>query len=286
LTSRTGSAYIHLTGLTFSEEIMRITVIIALLTIAAAAGSCAQDPDSLTIGQRFHRETGFDQSGYVGENIGWGRSVPLYKTYPEATRIKLPKPDFSGMPLEEAISRRRSVRSFADKAMPMNVLAQLLLSADGITGAASGYQFRSAPSGGALYPIDIYVIAADVADLTDGLYHFQVADNSLELVREGDFSKELHEAANKQHSVGSSPVAFVMTARFDRSTKKYADRGYRYTYIEAGAICENVYLQATSLGLGTVAVGAFNDEWLNDLLEIDGLSEAALLIMPIGYPSR
>jgi len=84
--------------------------------------------------------------------------------------------------------------------------------------------------------------------------------------------------------VGASPVTIILTARFDRTTRKYADRGYRYAYIEVGAICENIYLQAQSLDLGTAAVGAFNDASLNDFLDIDGRSEAAILIMPVGVP--
>jgi SagB-type dehydrogenase family enzyme len=85
--------------------------------------------------------------------------------------------------------------------------------------------------------------------------------------------------------VESCPATLIITARFDRTTWKYADRGYRYVYIEAGAVCQNVYLQAGSLGVGTCAVGAFNDDALSALLEIDGISEAPLLVMPLGIPA-
>ena len=238
----------------------------------------------MSIGQKFHHETSFGDKGYKGKDIGWGGQVPLYKEYESASKVKLPSPDFEGLSVEEAVRKRRSERHFADKAMSLEQLAQVLLSAGGITYSSNGWDFRAAPSGGALYPIEIYVIALNVDTLSDGLYHFQVSDNSLELIKEGDFGRQIHRAANEQEAVGSSPVTLILTARFDRSTVKYGDRGYRYIYIEVGAICENIYLEATSLGLGTVAVGAFHDDGLNRLLEIDGADEAALLVMPLGIP--
>ncbi|MBN1212024.1 MAG: SagB/ThcOx family dehydrogenase [candidate division Zixibacteria bacterium] len=243
----------------------------------------ADSGDSLSIGPRFHRETGYDEYGAVGKNISFGENKPLYKEYPGAKKTKLPQPSFAGPSLEQVIRARKSVRTFSDRTVGFEHLAQLLLSADGLTHQLSQYDLRAAPSGGALYPIEIYVIITNVEGLDMGLYHFRVADSSLELVKAGHFNKEIHEAANEQSAVGNSPLTVILTSRFERSTRKYADRGYRYIYMEAGAICENIYLQVTSLGMGTVAVGAFNDRWLNELLEIDGAEEAALLIMPVGF---
>jgi len=239
--------------------------------------------DSLSVGQRFHRETSFDESGFVGKNISWGKRIPLYKKYPDAQKTKLPAPSFTGQPVERVIGQRKSTRSFSDKPITLAELSQLLLSANGLTHTSGSFEMRAAPSGGALYPVELYVIVHNVESLDNGLYHFQVADSSLELIKAGDFSRKIHEAANNQNAVGKSPLTVVLTARFARSTVKYADRGYRYIYIETGAICENIYLQATSLDMGTVAVGAFNDGLLNELLELDGLAEAALLIMPVGH---
>ena len=209
--------------------------------------------------------------------------MPLYKEYPGAKKIKLPRPSFAGAPVETVIRERKSVRSFSDRTVSLEHLAQLLLSADGLTHNLGSYALRAAPSGGALYPVELYVIVTNIEQLDMGLYHLQVADSSRELVKAGHFNRQIHRAANEQSAVGSSPLTVILTSRFDRSTRKYADRGYRYIYMEAGAICENVYLQAGSLGMGTVAVGAFNDRWLNELLEIDGVKEAALLIMPTGF---
>jgi len=259
-------------------------MMIALLGMALMTPVKAEGDENMSIGQRFHYETSFGDKGYKGKDISWGKRVPLYKTYREALKVKLPSPVFEGMSVEKAIRERRSERSFTNRSMSLEQLAQILFSAYGITSSSSGYDFRAAPSGGALYPIEVYVIANNVESLANGFYHFQISDSSLELIKEGDFSKNIHRAANRQDAVGSSPITLVFTARFDRMTAKYADRGYRYIYIEVGAICENVYLQAVSLGLGTVAVGAFNDDAVNELLEIDGLSEATLLLMPVGFP--
>jgi len=246
----------------------------------------AEEPQPLSIGQLFHYETSYGDQGFKGKNINRGKTVPLYKEYENARKVILPTPSFAGLSVEKAIQKRASVRSFSEKALNLEQLAQILLSTNGITQQRGGIARRAIPSGGALYALDVYIIADNVESLTDGLYHFQVSDTSLELIEEGDLSDAICNAANQQRAVGLSPLTVILTARFDRMTKKYADRGYRYVYIEAGAACENIYLQATSLGMGTVAVGAFNDDAANKLLGIDGLNEATLLIMPIGFPAK
>jgi SagB-type dehydrogenase family enzyme len=239
--------------------------------------------DSASIGARFHYETGFGKDGPKGKAVH-GADIPLYKIYDGVPKYKLPPSENSGLTVEKAIQDRHSVRSFTSKSPTLKQISRLLLSADGLTHAYGTYAMRSAPSGGALYPIDIYLVTTAIDSLPDGLYHFQVSDSTLELVKPGSHRDQLYEAASGQDCIRNAPLSVIMTARFARATKKYADRGYRYTYMESGAICENIYLQAASLGLGTVAVGAFIDDAVNALLKIDGSSEAALLIMPIGYP--
>lgn len=259
--------------------VMRCFLVVFLL--ASCAGAQGK---TMSIGQRFHYESSFGDEGAKAENPGWGKSVPLYKEYPGVEKVKLPVPVRTDASLEKVVEERQSVRSFSERALTLLDVSRLLLTADGITHSRGDWQMRSAPSGGALYPIEIYLIVARVESLKPGLYHFQVSDSSLELVAEGDFSEPIHVASNSQGAVGNSPITIVMTARFDRSTAKYADRGYRYTYMEAGSICQNIYLQATALKMGTVAAGAFNDDALNRLLNVDGRDEAGLLIMPVGYP--
>jgi SagB-type dehydrogenase family enzyme len=136
-----------------------------------------------------------------------------------------------------------------------------------------------------MFPLDLYLLAHHVDSLAPGLYHFQVLDSTLELIKPGDFSEEVHEASNGQQTVGSSPATLIITATYGRITPRYGDRGHQYTHMEVGAVCENVYLQATSLGLGTCAVGAFDDDAIVRLLELGRRREVPMLVMPIGVPS-
>lgn len=253
---------------------------------ASFAGEDSMVTDSLSIGPRFHRETCYDEQGMVGENISYGRSLPLYKKYSKAEKIALPAPVPISRPLGESIEKRESIRNLSGKSINMKELSAILLAGDGITHQSDGHAMRAAPSGGALYPIETYLFAGRVDSITRGLYHFQVADSSLELINKGDFEKKLYNACLDQETILGAPITIVLTTRFARSTRKYADRGYRYIYMEAGAICQNIYLAATALGMGTVAVGAFEDGEVNRILEVDGMEESALLVMPIGYPKK
>ncbi|NMC44366.1 MAG: SagB/ThcOx family dehydrogenase [candidate division Zixibacteria bacterium] len=259
---------------------------ITTASAAALATLAFGQSDSLSIGPRFHRETGLTESGFAGTHIAYGREVPLYKGYPGHQATPLPAPAPLNMPLGETIASRRSIRSFSAKPLEAGDLSAILAAADGLTHRLGAYDLRSAPSGGGLFPIELYLVATSVDSLAAGMYHFRLADSSLVLVSEGDFGGRLAAAALDQEGVKNAPANIVLTARFDRSTRKYADRGYRYTYMEAGAICQNIYLAATALHLGTVAVGAYFDQEVNDLLGIDGGTEASLLIMPVGYPAE
>lgn len=258
-----------------------IILIVCLCSLFCFAILTAQQQQS--IGQQFHQKTSFSDKGFKGQ-LFFGDKGPLYKKYDNGNKYKFNSATSLNILLQEVIEKRKSIRNFGNDPLTFNQLSALLLAADGITHSSNGHKMRSAPSGGALYPIEIYVIIENVKDIKKGLYHFQVFDSSLSLIKEGDFNQTIHIASNNQNSVGKSPVTLILTSRFNQSTSKYADRGYRYCYIEAGAISQNVYLSVTALKLGTVVVGAFNDDYLNSFLGIDGIREAALLIMPIGYP--
>ena len=264
----------------------KIVCAVGLMTAILSIGDAQADKSEgkMSIGQRFHHETSFGDRGYKGDGSYRGRNLPLYKVYDGALTVSLPPPKPGSRSVEEAIAQRRSTRRFADRPISLEELSQLLLAAAGITYDRKGLFLRAAPSGGALYPCEIYVVAQTIDSLKAGLYHYQVSDSTLELVEETDLGRQLHLVSHRQDAVGSSPATLILTARFERSTRKYGDRGFRYTYIEAGAIAENICLQTTSLGLGTVCIGAFNDDALNKLLGIDGDEETALLIMPVGIP--
>jgi len=237
----------------------------------------------LSPGERFHHETSLTWRGVIGDVFrSKPKKPPQYKNYPDAKIIKLPKPAYRGIPLEEAIGKRRSFRNYSSKPLTMSQLSQLLFSAQGITGKLYDLPLRTAPSAGALYPIEVYVIANDVEGLPCGIYHYAVLNHSLELVKSGDFSKEITAGGLEQEMLGDADVTFVLSAIFDRVRHKYGERGFRYAYIEAGHISQNIYLQAVSLGLGSVSVGAFLDEKINELIGVDGQTEAVLYLHAVG----
>jgi len=210
------------------------------------------------------------------------KKPPQYKSYPDSEKVALPKPGHRGITLEEAVSKRRSVRNYSQKAVSMAQLSQLLFAAQGVTGKTYGHPLRAAPSAGALYPFEIYAVVNNVEDLAQGIYHYSVLDHSLEPVKAGDFSSQITSAGLKQEMLGDSGVTFILSAIFDRIRFKYGQRGLRYIYMEAGHISQNIYLQAVSLGLGSVSVGAFLDEQVNKLIDVDGRTEAAIYLHAVG----
>ena len=237
---------------------------------------------SSSVGQLFHQKTKHTLLNVLGSVLKWESQPPLYKKYPKAKKFKLPKPVYEGLSLEEALRARRSIRGYSDKLASLNVLSQLLFAAQGITGQDGDLMLRTAPSAGALYPIEIYIVVNNVAGLERGIYHYAVTDHSLELVQKGDFRKKITGCALDQEMAGESDVTFILTAIFRRVTWKYEERGYRYAYIEAGHIGQNIALQSASLGLGAVGIGAFYDDDINQLIGIDGKSEATLYLYAVG----
>jgi SagB-type dehydrogenase family enzyme len=211
----------------------------------------------------------------------WGERPPRYKIYPDAERIVLPDPrGFRGLSVEEALEMRRSVRDYAGQALSLEMLSRLLWAAQGIT--QERLEFRAAPSAGALYPIETYPIVHSVSDLESGIYHYAVREHALDRLQEGDFRGHVTLAGLYQGFLGQANVCFVLSAVFQRARWKYHERAYRYVLLEAGHIAQNLYLEATSMGLGACAVGAFFDGKLNDLLGLDGVDEAALYIISVG----
>jgi SagB-type dehydrogenase family enzyme len=249
---------------------------VAELTDEAAAKYLKGD-----IGQLYHQWSKPGYSLALGAIFNWGRQPERYKTYPNAERITLPNPhDYQGVNLEEAIETRRSIRDYAAVPLSLEELSRLLHAAQGITDQRQG--FRAAPSAGALYPIEIYAVVHDVSGLEPGIYHYAVADHALERLRVGNLRAEIMVAGIGQEMLGQAGVCFVLSAVFQRTRWKYRERTYRYVLLEAGHIGQNLYLAATSMGLGACAAGAFLDDELNDLLDVDGQEEAALYLISMG----
>jgi len=195
----------------------------------------------------------------------------------EIKMIKLPEPrKDSNFSLERAINERRSIRIYKDAPLTLKEVSQLLWAAQGKV--ASGK--RAAPSAGATYPMEIYLIAGNVEDLSPGLYKYILDDHSLFLVKEGDLRKAVSERALRQDMILKAPITIVISAVFERTRARYGARAERYVYMEAGHIGQNIYLQATALGLGTVAVGAFIDDEVKRVL---GIKEEPLYLFPVGW---
>jgi SagB-type dehydrogenase family enzyme len=193
--------------------------------------------------------------------------------------IKLPAPDLTGsIPLEKAIAERRSIRQFTDDPLSLEIVSQMMWACQGIT--IEGMK-RTAPSAGATYPLEIYLVANHVEGLKPGLYHYLVYQHELAEIRSQDLSKQLVETAVGQNMIQKAAFNIVIAVDYKRTTVRYGKRGERYVHIEVGHAGQNIYLQAVTLGLGTVAVGAFDDAQVREQL---GIEEEVLYIMPVGKP--
>ena len=191
--------------------------------------------------------------------------------------MTLPSAKTTGqMSLEEAIQKRKSVRKYSPKELTVEQVAQILWAANGANPRTKNFIARNVPSAGGVFPMTVYLLDKN------GVYRYQPLNHSLALVKEGDKRKELTEAAFGQGFIKQVPVNLVITADVAKCAQRYGERAQRYTDIEAGHIGQNVSLQAVSLGLGTVMVGAFNDEAVKDVLAIPA-NESPLYIIPVGY---
>jgi SagB-type dehydrogenase family enzyme len=199
---------------------------------------------------------------------------------PMNEKIKLPEPKYdNNTSVEQALLERRSVREYKDEPLTLNEVSQLLWAAQGITNSRRG--FRAAPSAGALYPLDVYIVIGDVEGVTNGVYKYKPHQHELVKVRNGNVRNELTIAAHGQTCVGESAIVIVFSAVYERTTQKYGNRGIRYVHMEAGHAAQNVFLQAVSLDLGMVVVGAFKDEEVRKILNMSD-NEQPLYILPVG----
>lgn len=205
-----------------------------------------------------------------------GRAVPA------AQGVSLPLPPTAGsMSLEEALAHRRSACEFALGALTLDEISRLVWAAQGVT-APEG---RTAPSPGATYPLEVYVVAGNVGDLAAGVYCYRPVPHRLELVTDGDIRVPLADAAVGQTWISRAAMVVVIVAVFERTTAHYGKRGERYVYVEAGHAAQNLLLQATALGLGARPVGAFNELGISHLLRLPG-GEVPLYLVPVGRVPR
>jgi SagB-type dehydrogenase family enzyme len=240
-------------------------------------------------GERFQEETKYTPDRMGGHYLDWGNMPERYKNYPESTpKIKLPDVRFDkDANLWEAVLNRRSVRNYApDLSLPLEILSTLLWATQGITADAGDFQLRSAPSAGGLYPIETYLSTRAVDGLERGIYHFRPNAFDLEFIKSGDFSQPLAQAALGQGMVAAAQVTFIWTAIVERSKWKYQQRAYRYIYLDAGHIAQNLYLAGTAEGLGICGIGALFDDAVNALIGVDGTEETVLYMASAGWPAK
>ena len=193
--------------------------------------------------------------------------------------IKLPPPAYSSKTsIEEALLKRRSVREYKNEPMEIKDIAQLLWAAQGIT-SEEGH--RTSPSAGALYPLEIYLVSGNINNLPAGVYHYTPLDHSLTLIEAGDKRKLLAASALMQGSINRSAGVIVISGVYARTTIKYFERGKKYVHMEAGHCSQNIYLQAVSLDIGTVVMGAFTDTLVKKVLKLPREAEP-LYLMPVG----
>ena len=220
---------------------------------------------------------------WFGLSLGFFLAMGLLEVRTGDASISLPKPSFDGkVSVEKAIKGRRTVRDFRVKSLSLNHLSQLVWAGQGITDSLENK--RTAPSGGALYPLDIYIlIGENGAEKTKGgVYRYLPKEHSLLPIAKGDRRKEIALASLSQMWMAQAPIIFIITAEYRRITGKYGERGIRYALIEVGHVGQNLFLQAEALGLGAGIVGAFNDTEVSNIAGLPPKHEP-LLIMPVGY---
>jgi len=196
-----------------------------------------------------------------------------------STVFILPEPVYDGnLSIEAALYHRRSIRQYSVEPLSLHQISQLLWSAQGITDPKG---LRTAPSAGALYPLEFYIVNGNIQGLDQGIYRYEPDGHRLVRISDGDKRAGLAAAALQQGCVKEAAVDIVITAVYNRTTQKYGERGIRYIHIEAGHAAQNICLQAVALELGTVTIGAFHDSQVSDLLELSQ-GEHPLYIMPVG----
>jgi len=204
-------------------------------------------------------------------------------TYKQALKmnnsIRLPQPRYDGkVSIEQALLKRRSVRSYQSGPLAVSEISQLLWSAQGLTGSS---RYRTAPSAGSLYPLEVYLAAGSVMDVDSGIYKYDPHSHEIVLTITGDKRPELCRAGLSQGSIRSAPAVMIFCAVFERVTGRYGKRGIQYVYMEAGHAIQNASLQAVALGLGSVVIGAFNDHEVKQILKLES-DEEPLLLLPVG----
>lgn len=209
---------------------------------------------------------------------------PRQRLYLATSTIQLEPPRLeSSISIESALQARRSLRRYDEKMPELQEVGQLLWATQGIT--ENQKKYRTAPSAGALYPLEVYLVAGEIASLPAGIYFFNPIDHSLKLCINGDVRNSLSVAALKQPFLNFAPGAVIITAVFDRTAKRYGENGEKFVFLEAGHAAQNFCLQAEALEMGAVPVGAFDERLMVELMALP-VNEKPIYILPFGKKAR
>lgn len=234
-------------------------------------------------GDEFQQLSKYHRHNMPQHYIDWDAQPVRYKTYPQAPKHSLPKPSFTQTPsLFQILQKRQSIRQYIEQPFTTQQLSQLLWATTGIRETSHGFSYRTAPSAGALYPIETYLIVNNITDLPQGIYHYDIQHHQLETLQKGDFRQQIAHGALDQPMCTTASVVFVWTAVFERMKWKYGQRAYRYIYLDCGHLAENLALTATSIGLGSCQIAALYDDEINTLVGIDGKNESVLYLSVVG----
>jgi SagB-type dehydrogenase family enzyme len=246
-------------------------------------------PAGKGIGATFQEETTYTPEKLRGHGLDWSKFPATYKNYEAPlARVSLPQPAIAGEAnVWQLLQRRRSRRAYAPgQSLSQGVLSALLWATQGLTARHGDLYLRTAPSAGGLYPVETYLAVRAVDGLDPGIYHFRPLKADLEFLKRGDYAGVLASAALGQEMVADAQVTFIWSAVVERGKWKYRERAYRYIYIDAGHIGQNLYLAAEGLGLGACTIGAFFDDDVNRLIGVDGTEEAVIYIGCVGRPAK
>lgn len=235
-------------------------------------------------GDSFQQKSKYKRGNLPSGGLNWSTKPKTYKIYENPISfIKLPVPKFNQeIKFWEVIINRASRRNIINKPISLMQLSQLLFGMTGITREYPRFAYRTVPSAGGLYPIETYMAVNNLDDLEQGIYHYNIREHAIELIKTGNFREKIAAGCLNQRIAAKACVDFLWTAVVERTKWKYKQRGYRYIYLDAGHIGQNFYLTAQALKLGACSIGAIYDDELNDILDIDGVKETVIYVGVIG----
>ncbi len=259
-----------------------------------------KESDPVTISELFHENTKFQPAVSGSSNLEKYSSSEMriiasaFKEYTLSPSISLPPVSLeepSTETFDQVIASRRSVRNFANEKLTLTELSKILFQTYGITGSikipGGGEQnLRASPSAGALYPAEIYLAIRQIEGISEGLYHYNIPNHALELLKEGDPTKEVFEICGKQENVRKASIIFLISGVVARTKSKYGERGYRYVLLDIGHLGQNLYLSCTALDLAVMTTCGFYDDLANEYLGINGIDETTFYVGFVGKKEK